>query len=111
MKARYADGDSGPSKSGLYTALLSTIFFSCSVLQSLLAAVLPPIHLQPQLFSRANSVARVVVRHSRGVSGINLTCALLGCQVVQAIGDPDGQLFVVQSSSLLNSALFLTQLT
>ncbi|MCU1305486.1 MAG: hypothetical protein JWN45_181, partial [Acidobacteriaceae bacterium] len=50
----------------------------------------------------AHAQARLVVRDSLGLPGINLTCAILGCNVVQAIGDPQGQLFVVKFPSLLN---------
>jgi len=45
--------------------------------------------------SSAAAQSRLVVRDSLGLPGINLTCALLGCNVVDAIGDPQGQLFVV----------------
>ncbi|HLX73819.1 MAG TPA: hypothetical protein VKR26_03740, partial [Terriglobales bacterium] len=45
--------------------------------------------------SSAAAQSRLVVRDSLGLPGINLTCALLGCNVVNAIGDPQGQLFVV----------------
>src|SRR5258707_11329904 len=108
MKAKHLDRGSGRLKTALYTALLSALLLA--FLQPLFAAILPAIHLQPQLLGQTNSVTRVVVRHSRGLSGISLTCSLLGCQVVQSIKNPDGQLFVVQSSGVLSSALFLTQL-
>lgn len=45
--------------------------------------------------SPAAAQSRLIVRDSLGVSGINATCLLLGCNVVDAIGDPQGQLFVV----------------
>src|SRR5579864_7130036 len=45
--------------------------------------------------SSAAAQSRLIVRDSLGLPGINLTCALLGCNVVDAIGDPQGQLFVV----------------
>src|SRR5262249_29419186 len=109
MTAKHFDRGRRRSKTAFYTALLSALLVA--FLQPLFAAVLPAIHLQPQLLGQTNSVTRVVVRHSRGLSGINLTCSLLGCQVVRGIGDPGGQLFVVQSSGLLSSALFLAQLT
>jgi subtilisin family serine protease len=50
----------------------------------------------------AQAQTRLVVRDSLKLPGINLTCALLKCQVLQAVGDPDGQLFVVQFPKLLN---------
>ena len=58
----------------------------------------------------AHAQARLVVRDSLGLPGINLTCAILGCNVVQAIGDPQGQLFVVKFPSLLNPILALLKL-
>jgi subtilisin family serine protease len=45
--------------------------------------------------SSAAAQSRLIVRDSLGISGINATCLLLGCNVVNAIGDPQGQLFVV----------------
>jgi subtilisin family serine protease len=58
----------------------------------------------------AHAQARLVVRDSLGLPGINLTCAILGCNVVQAIGDPQGQLFVVKFPSLLNPILAILKL-
>jgi subtilisin family serine protease len=52
----------------------------------LLVALLP---------SPAAAQSRLIVRDSLGISGIDTTCLLLGCNVVDAIGDPQGQLFVV----------------
>ena len=40
---------------------------------------------------------RIIVRDNLGLSGLNLTCLLLGCNVLESLGDPGGQLFVVQS--------------
>src|SRR5690348_12721081 len=45
--------------------------------------------------SSAAAQSRLIVRDSLGLPGINATCLLLGCNVVNAIGDPQGQLFVV----------------
>ena len=36
----------------------------------------------------AHAQARLVVRDSLGLSGLNLLCPLLGCQVVRGLGDP-----------------------
>jgi subtilisin family serine protease len=58
----------------------------------------------------AHAQARLVVRDSLGLPGINLTCAILGCNVVQVIGDPQGQLFVVKFPSLLNPITALLKL-
>ncbi len=51
---------------------------------------------------QAHAQARLVVRDSLGLPGINLTCQLLGCNVVRGLGDPQGQLFVVTFPSILN---------
>src|SRR5437868_3547456 len=58
--------------------------------------------LIPLLAQPAHAQARLVVRDSLGLSGINLTCALLGCNVVRGLGDPQGQLFLVTFPSILN---------
>lgn len=53
---------------------------------------------------------RYIVRDTKGLLGLNLTCLLFGCKVLQGIGDPDAQLFVVTTSSLLSPVVFITQL-
>jgi subtilisin family serine protease len=50
----------------------------------------------------AQAQARLVVRDSLGLSGINSTCLLLGCKVVRNLGDPQGQLFLVTFPSILD---------
>jgi len=60
--------------------------------------------------SSAAAQTRLIVRDSLGLPGINLTCALLGCNVVDAIGDPQGQLFVVSFPPLLNPITCLLRL-
>jgi subtilisin family serine protease len=54
--------------------------------------------------------ARLIVRDSLGSDGLSLTCQLLGCQVNQSIGDPDGQLFVITTPALLDPATFMARL-
>jgi subtilisin family serine protease len=44
---------------------------------------------------RAEAQTRVVVRDSLGLSSLLNLCNVLGCSVDHAVGDPDGQLFVV----------------
>src|SRR5712692_9385033 len=58
----------------------------------------------------AHAQARLVVRDSLGLPGINLTCQLLGCNVVRGLGDPQGQLFVVTFPSILNPVTALLKL-
>ena len=43
----------------------------------------------------AQAQTRLVVRDSLGLPGLNLSCVLLGCNVVRGLGDPQGQLFLV----------------
>jgi len=53
---------------------------------------------------------RYIVRDTKGLLGLNLTCLLFGCKVLQGIGDPDAQLYVVTTSGLLSPVVFITQL-
>jgi subtilisin family serine protease len=57
-----------------------------------------------------SSGTRLIVRDTLGLSGLNLTCLLAGCQVQQSLGDPDGQLFLVTLPSVLNPATAILQL-
>src|SRR6266481_6251902 len=66
--------------------------------------------LIPLCASQAQAQTRLVVRDSLGLSGINLTCQLLGCNVVRNLGDPQGQLFVVTFPSILNPVTALLKL-
>ncbi len=43
---------------------------------------------------------RLVVRDSLGLNGILNLCSLLGCSSVNSLGDPQGQLFMIQIPSL-----------
>src|SRR5690349_21138520 len=67
--------------------------------------------LIPLLAQPAHAQARLVVRDSRGLSGINLTCQLLGCNVVRNLGDPQGQLFLVTFPSILNPVTAMLKLS
>ena len=58
----------------------------------------------------AQAQTRLVVRDSLGLPGLNLTCLLLGCQVGQSLGDPQGQLFVVTFPSILDPITALLRL-
>jgi subtilisin family serine protease len=58
----------------------------------------------------AQAQTRLIVRDSLGLSGINLTCALLGCKVNTSLGDPQGQLFLVTFPSILNPVTCLLKL-
>src|SRR6266436_1481960 len=66
--------------------------------------------LIPLTAAPAHAQARLVVRDSLGLPGINLTCQLLGCTVVRNLGDPQGQLFLVTFPSILNPVTSLLKL-
>lgn len=53
---------------------------------------------------------RLIVRDSLGLTGLNLTCLLLGCHVQSSLGDPNGQLFLVTLPSILNPVLSIAKL-
>src|SRR5947209_4654205 len=64
----------------------------------------------PMCASQADAQARLIVRDSLGLGGLNLTCLLLGCKVVNSVGDPQGQLFVVVFPSILNPVTALLKI-
>lgn len=66
--------------------------------------------LVPLFASPAQSETRLIVRDSLGLPGINLSCLLLGCNVLNSIGDPQGQLFVVVFPSFTDPLLNLLKL-
>ena len=93
--------------------VLSVLLCWCLATASLpaLARSMPGVHLYSQLARfTGGAPVRFIVRDTQGLAGLNVTCSLLGCQVLQAIGDPDGQLFVIQTSGLVSSPIFLAQL-
>jgi len=54
---------------------------------------------------------RFIVRDTAGLSSLNLICLLLRCNVIESIGDANGQLFVIQKVGQFNPTLFLAQLS
>ncbi len=86
------------------TLVAKSSFFRRGIVLGLLLLLIPfsaaPVHAQ----------ARLVVRDSLGLSGINLTCQLLGCNVVRNLGDPQGQVFLVTFPSILNPVTALLKL-
>src|SRR5271156_6717284 len=58
----------------------------------------------------AQAQTRLIVRDSLGLPGINLTCLLTGCKVVQGLGDPNGQLFLVTFPAILNPVTALLRI-
>jgi subtilisin family serine protease len=51
----------------------------------------------------ASADTRLVVRDSLGLTGILNLCGLLGCSTVRGLGDPSGQLFMIQIPPLVSS--------
>src|SRR5579863_1053965 len=51
--------------------------------------------------AQAAPQTRLVVRDNLGLNGILNLCFLLGCSTVEGLGDPQGQLFMIQIPSLL----------
>jgi len=58
----------------------------------------------------AHAQTRLIVRDSLGLSGIKLTCALLGCNVNYGLGDPQGQLFLITFPRFLNPVTSILRL-
>jgi len=58
----------------------------------------------------AQAQTRLIVRDSLGLPGINLTCGLLGCNVVRGLGDPQGQLFLITFPPILDPITAVLQL-
>jgi subtilisin family serine protease len=59
----------------------------------------------------AEAQTRLIVRDSLGLPGLNLTCLLAGCKVVDNLGDPNGQLFLVTFPAILNPVTSLLKLS
>lgn len=108
MKAIHLGHRNTHSKTIFSIALLCAFFGSHE--ERAIAAVFPRVHVNPQITNGAPSPIRYIVRHSQGAAGINFACSLVGCQIVESVGDPEGQVFVIQTSGLTPSAVFLAQL-
>jgi subtilisin family serine protease len=59
----------------------------------------------------AQAQTRLIVRDSLGLPGLNLTCLLTGCKVVNGLGDPNGQLFLITFPASLNPVTSLLKLS
>jgi subtilisin family serine protease len=51
---------------------------------------------------------RIIVRDQLGINGLNATCLLLNCTVSTSLGDPAGQLFVININTTANPLVVLT---
>jgi subtilisin family serine protease len=105
-------GPCSRSKAGICAALILALF--SVYVQPGFAVAPPPPKVNAQLLGGLLGgllpTQRYIVRDTKGLLGLNLTCLLFGCKVLEGIGDPDGQLFVVTAPGLLSPVLFLTQL-
>src|SRR5256885_9127214 len=63
-------------------------------------------------FSTLNAAAdtRLIVRNTLGSFAMNTTCLLLGCKVQRGLGDPNWQLFLITTPSVLNPVTFILKL-
>jgi subtilisin family serine protease len=84
---QFTSKDLKPRNWGAYLALLLLFCFG--------AQSLPAQTTQP---------TRLIVRDRLGVTGILNLCSLLGCSTVRGLGDPQGQLFMIQTPSPITSA-------
>jgi subtilisin family serine protease len=95
------------SKTGSFLCLALV----CSVSYVYVPAIMPPLtHTNAQVLNALAAPNRFIVRDTAGASGIALTCSLLGCEVIEPLGDPDGQLFLVQAPGMLSPLVFVPQL-
>src|SRR5882672_738348 len=76
----------------VFRAFLAIVLLLCSAAQGVMA--------QTQPAAKA-SQTRLVVRDSLGLNGILNLCRLLRCSSATGLGDPQGQLFMIQIPSLL----------
>jgi subtilisin family serine protease len=53
---------------------------------------------------------QIIVRDQLGIKGLNLTCVILNCTVATSLGDPQGQLFLININASVNPLAFLTVL-
>jgi subtilisin family serine protease len=60
--------------------------------------------------AQAQTQTRLIVRDSLGLPGLNLTCVLLGCNVVRGLGDPQGQLFLITLPPVISPITAILQL-
>lgn len=82
------------------------LFYHSRIFRSFLALVLCLCFGVQSLSAQTASTkpveqTRLVVRDSLGLNGILNLCGLLGCSSVEGLGDPQGELFMIQIPSLL----------
>ena len=117
MNASRLNARCGSPKIWLPIVLISSLCATCVQPGFAIALRGPRVHAQlagalttTSAPSSKSGQTQFIVRDSIGLPGLNLTCLLLGCNVLESIGDPTGQLFVVQNVGSLDPVTFLTQL-
>lgn len=103
MKTDRSDVQNSPRQPLAFRAYLAVFLLLCFGAQNLAAQ---------STNGLAASQTRLVVRDSLGLNGILNLCGLLGCSTVESLGDPQGQLFMIEIppalaplTSLLNISL------
>ena len=97
------------TKAGVCVALILAIFTVYVQPAGAMTAPAAP-KTNAQLLSLLGGTSRYIVRDTKGLLDLNLTCLLFSCKVLQGIGDPNSQLYVVTTSSLLSPVVFITEL-
>jgi len=82
--------------------------FCCILVLALLACV--AVQNLPAQTAKLQPQTRLVVRDSLGLNGILNLCLLLRCSTTEALGDPQGQLFMIEVPSALNPITSLLNL-
>lgn len=98
----------GKLRAGICIALMFSMF--TVYVQPGFAITPPAPKTNAQLLGGLLANNRIIVRETRGLLGLNLTCLLFGCRVVEGIGDPDNQLYLVQVPNALSLLVIVTQL-
>ena len=62
------------------------------------------------LGNSAFATQRLIVRDTLGEVVLNSTCFLLGCNIIEGLGDPEGQVFLVGVPDAINLPAFVQQL-
>ncbi len=81
---------------------LTIVLLLCFGAQALNAQVAKP---------KAPPTTRVIVRTSLGLGGVLNLCKLLACSTAESLGDPQGQLFMIQTPAALNAVTSLLNIS
>jgi subtilisin family serine protease len=92
MKTDRSDVQNSPRQPLAFRAFLAVFLLLCFGAQNLAAQ---------SSNGQAASQTRLVVRDSLGLNGLLNLCGLLGCSTTESLGDPQGQLFMIQIPSAL----------